>query len=420
MALSWRATLWLALALQGCATAVHLPDVPPPERIPERESRAAQADDDPDLLIELGAAYLAADRAAEAIPLLERARALAPERPNVAFFLGRAFADVDRASDAVEAYRTFALALPQGAARDHIEGRVRLLERRRFQAEVRDALRQEATLRTRGSPDASTVAVFPFAFSADDESLRPLARALSAILATDLAQSPRLRVVERQNVQALLDEVALGESSLVDRATAARGGYLIGAGRIVQGSISGTGDQIELTAAVVLAGDADPNARSVAERARLDELFAVQTRLSLEVFEALGVALTEAERAAVTRRPTQNLQALLAFGQGLESEARGDFAGATRSYSRALALDPDFREAAQRADDVDAADRAQETDFDGDLSILETEVGSAVVDAVLDRAGLRDPLQEALGIEGLGRGATRRIRFVFPRPGRGG
>jgi hypothetical protein len=83
--------------------------------------------------------------------------------------------------------------------------------------------------------------------------------------------------------------------------------------------------------------------------APLTDVLAAEKALAFRVFDALGVVLTPAERAAVERRPTANLAALLAYGRGVREEYDGDFRRAVDAYRRAAQLDPNFGAAATRA-----------------------------------------------------------------------
>lgn len=63
----------------------------------------------------------------------------------------------------------------------------------------------------------------------------------------------------------------------------------------------------------------------------------------------MGVQLTPAEQEAINQRPTQNIQAFLAYSRGLEAEDRGDYGAAQAAYNDAVTLDPSFRAASQGA-----------------------------------------------------------------------
>jgi len=64
----------------------------------------------------------------------------------------------------------------------------------------------------------------------------PLRKAMADVLITELSQNPRLRVVERDQLQALLDEQNLGTTKHIDSETAARVGRLLGARHMIFGS----------------------------------------------------------------------------------------------------------------------------------------------------------------------------------------
>ena len=70
---------------------------------------------------------------------------------------------------------------------------------------------------------------------AGDSGLQPLSRGLAELMATDLAMVRSLRLLERIQVGALLDEMKLGASGRADPTTAARVGRLLRAERMVQG-----------------------------------------------------------------------------------------------------------------------------------------------------------------------------------------
>jgi TolB-like protein len=261
------------------------------------------------------------------------------------------------------------------------------------------------------------VAVFPYQFVGADPDLRPLGRALAELLVTDLGVTPRLRVLERAQVQMLVDELRLAESGRVDAATAARGGRMLGAERVVHGSLDGSEAAIQLETSIVRVTDgawpgetapAAAGARAVqlSEADRLQQLIAMQKRLALRIFASLGVQLTEAERERVTRKPTENIMALIAYGRGLEAEDRGDFAAAARYFAESARLDPAFgaaRQSSQRA----TATAAAAGIGTGQLAALEPDFAPGPRDGAADEFFLpppmnRDAAAEILRTEGVG------------------
>jgi len=80
----------------------------------------------------------------------------------------------------------------------------------------------------------STLAVLYFDNQGNPE-LEPLKVGLAQMMITDLQGTDDVTVVERQKLQAVLDELELGHSGVVDKGTAAKVGELLGATHIVMG-----------------------------------------------------------------------------------------------------------------------------------------------------------------------------------------
>ena len=194
--------------------------------------------------------------------------------------------------------------------------------------------------------------MLPLRFSGGDSSLRPLERGLAELLTTDLARSTQITVLERARIQAVLDELALQQSGQTDSATNVRAGRILRAGRLVQGSILQLDEsQLRVDAAVV--DVPTTRVRGVAHDSdELEQLFALEKRIALELFDELGVTLTVAERNAIEQRPTRSLAAFLAYSRGLTAEDEGRYDDASSFYRDAIRLDPGFGEALQKDRDV--------------------------------------------------------------------
>lgn len=198
------------------------------------------------------------------------------------------------------------------------------------------------------SVPSRTLAVLPFTASGDS-SITPLRFGLPALLMSDLSVAPQLRLVERLQTDALLRELQLVETGIVDRATGPRVGRLVGARRLLLGDIvalpSGT---LQLSTRIV-----DVSAGSIQELASattpLDRILDAEKALAFQLFEQLGITLTPAQRARIEQRQTSQLAALVAYSKGVEAEARGDARGAQAGYLEATRLDPGFGAAARSA-----------------------------------------------------------------------
>jgi tetratricopeptide (TPR) repeat protein len=341
----------LALLVAGCATMSSVPTVSPAE-IPRLEARLEQWPNELPTMLRLGAAYREAGRLNESRTLLESVRQRTPTELSAAVQLGLTYEAQGFYGNARALYQEYIDRGPSPQLRDELRGRMPQLRKRELEQGIRDALRRESQLAA--APAPFTVGVFPFSYFGANPSLAPLDRALAELLTTDLGQVERLTVLERVHVQVLLDELALSASQRVDESTAARSGRILGAGRIVQGRIDGGEESLQIQALVVGVGSGQA-AAPVSESDALPRLFDLEKRLALAIIGSLGIELTPAERERINRRYTENLQALLAFGLGLEASDRGDYRAAAQHFAAALALDPGFELAREHAGTAQAA-----------------------------------------------------------------
>ena len=426
--LHWSAPVVLVsvLLLGGCAASGARPELPTPAQIPELETAARAPGADASVQLRLASAYQQADRAQDAAGVLEPLLQREPGNAAAAFQLGVAYEDLGRFADARRLYGEYLERSSSPELRRRVQGRLALLGRRELEAAVRTALAREQEL-ANVQPEARTVGVFPF-LTVTDEALRPLGRALSELLTTDLSQTDRLRVVERAQLQRLLDEIQLTETGATDPATASRAGRLVGAGQIVQGRIEGGEDALQVQALVVPVGGGPAGAAPIAQQGPIQQLFDIQTALALELYRRLGVELTVAERERVTQRPTENVQALLAFGFGLESEDASQWRAAVGQFQRAVDLDPDFDEARQHLAFAQSMAEASETtpeelslaaalEWDDLAEWIRLRQRFAGVDALVPTPEARDATVELLGLEGLERAIL--IDLIIRRPGGG-
>lgn len=102
--------------------------------------------------------------------------------------------------------------------------------------------------------EISTIAVLNFTNSSGDPQFDPLQESIAEALVTDLANRGGLQLVERSRLKALVMEIKLGMTGVIDEEQAARMGEQLGAKRVVLGSFSVHGDRIELNARIVDVG----------------------------------------------------------------------------------------------------------------------------------------------------------------------
>lgn len=329
----------------------------------------------------LGVAYYKAGRWAEARTVLTKARELAPKDGVVALYLGMAAEQQGDLATAREAYTSYLTVGRTSRTRTQLRARLAALTRQEIALAARASIANEAALASEpGAP--TTIAVLPLRFTGADSSLIPLERGLAELLVTDLSRSAKLTILERERVQALVSELQLAGTPAADPSVAPRSGRLLRAGRIVQGAILQLPNRgLDVNASVV---DVPTSAvaSSIQETDRLDALFALEKKVALRLFDALGVTLTPAERAQVDERPTRSMAAFLAYSAGLVAEDAGRLEEAQRLYESAARQDPAFRAAMQRQARVEAARLGgQLSTAQVEASIAGTSEGAVVASA---------------------------------------
>ena len=230
-----------------------------------------------------------------------------------------------------------------------------------------------------GATASGTLGVLPFRVSSGNAGMSALGYALADLLVTDLSRAPSLRLVERARLGDVLRELDLVSSGRIDSASAPRLGVLVRADRLVLGTLDTIGPD-ELRLAVRVA-DVSSGQVTVAidARASAADILAAEKAIAFRVFDALGVTLTPAQRVQVETRATGSLDALLAYGRGVEAELRGDPRRAADEFRRAHTIDPVFEQAGARSTTVRAQAEANRTPvLAPGVRVLDASVSGAV------------------------------------------
>ena len=105
------------------------------------------------------------------------------------------------------------------------------------------------TYQLEAAGDKPLIAVFAFEDDADEET--GIGANVSEMLITGLIQTEKFQVVERSQLDKILEEQALGQSGFLDQETAAQVGTLIGVDAVVVGNVGLLKTQIEIDGRLV-------------------------------------------------------------------------------------------------------------------------------------------------------------------------
>jgi tetratricopeptide (TPR) repeat protein len=344
----------------------------------------------------LGIWYYKQNRYAEARTALDMARKLDPKDGVSALYAGMAAEAMEDYTGAKDAYNTYLQVGKTRSVRSDISKRLVALSRKELHAAAKSAIANESRIAQQPG-DVNQVAVMPMTFSGTDQTLAPLGRGMTDLLIGDLARSSQVQLLERDRIQAIVDELALAQSGQTDAASSVRAGKLVRAGRVVQGAITQTGTRnLTVNAAVLNVASSQQQGRDVTASDVLDQIFAMEKNIALGIFDQLGVRLSAADRTALEQRPTRSLQAFLAYSNGLVAADNGRYDEAAKFFDQARSIDPGFAQALQKAQSARAAQQgAAVTNAKVESGLRGGSEGAAV--ATTSSTGIGSTLANAVG-----------------------
>lgn len=332
------APLVAALGLSACAAA--LPDVSPAD-IPRLQQEVAASPEDTNLQVQLGMAQFEAGDHETARTTLQGAIDAGNESGPALLYLGMANEELEDWAGARDAYDRYLTLGASGEAREEVRKRLTLIGRNLLRAQAQQALTQEAQIAGAASVTPQSVAVLPLAFNSPRAELEPLIFALSDMMTTDFAVSNALVVLERAQIQALLDEMSLTTSGYAEATTGARAGRMLRAEHVFQGVLTTLGENDLQTDADILNIPNTASAGELTESAILEQLFDMEKQIVIRTIrEVLAVELTPAEEQAILENRMDNVLAFLAFGRGLRELDQGNYAAAMAAFEESAELDP--------------------------------------------------------------------------------
>jgi TolB-like protein/cytochrome c-type biogenesis protein CcmH/NrfG len=189
-------------------------------------------------------------------------------------------------------------------------------------------------------PNNPSIAVLAFQNMSDDPNQEYFADGIAEDLITDLSKLSALFVSARNS-----SFQYKGQAIDIKRV-----GRELGVRYVVEGSVRRSGNQVRITAQLI---DAETGGHVWAERydGSLDDVFALQDRVTGQIIDALKVQLTPSERIAVDTHGTYNPLAYDAYLRGLGLLAERKYidtegnAAAQATFEEAIRLDPDYAQA---------------------------------------------------------------------------
>jgi tetratricopeptide (TPR) repeat protein len=283
----------------------------------------------------LGFAYLKTGNIDQAIEEFNTVLKAEPGEPYSILYLGIAYlnkGDYTKTITTWQAYRNS----KQPLVEKEIKRLMTLVLIAESQQLAKKAIVEEDKLQTVPLA-ANTVAVCYYQDLSPDKSMLAFQKGLAAMVITDLSKIESLNVIERLRLQALLEEMNLGQTGIVDAETAPRVGRLVGAENLVVGNLT-----FGINAATSLASASKENVMGsgICTEKRKD-FFKLPFCIVQEVADILKIDLKKQPKE-VRRIHTKNYDAFIYFGSALHMLDTGNWQKACDLFTEALKEDPQF------------------------------------------------------------------------------
>ena len=193
------------------------------------------------------------------------------------------------------------------------------------------------------SKPPKTLAILPFENNSvtEPELYSPLSNGLSAMLITDLKQmGTSLKLIERNKIAAILKEIALGQSGIVDQSTAIQAGRILGAQGIAFGSFMVLGRKVRIDARIIQVETSEViMAESITGAS--DGFLELEKELAQKIATSLKIAI--ASRTSSIARSEKGMEAAVYFARGVEALDGGREEEARKLFDQCIQLDPAYR-----------------------------------------------------------------------------
>jgi TolB-like protein len=200
----------------------------------------------------------------------------------------------------------------------------------------------------RGQDTRPGIAVLPFnnggSYGQGKEDFDALERGIAGMMISELSANPAARVVEREEIQRLLDEQNLGAQGRVDAATAAKIGKLVGARYMVMGMFVDFYGDFRIDVRLINTETSEV-VRTESEKMQRDHLFDMIRNIAARLMK--DASLPALPRQASDQHMSRQVptEALTYYSRALLYQDRGQKDKAVEMFNRALQIFPEYAEA---------------------------------------------------------------------------
>ncbi len=216
--------------------------------------------------------------------------------------------------------------------------------------------------------DPKTIAVLYFENNSivDKDKLDPLKKGLADMMITEMSKIKGLKVVERQRIQSIIEELNLNETDMVDKSTTQKMGKLLGAKVMLFGGFSNLfNDKLRIDVRLVRT-ETGETLKAEEETGELDEFLTMLQSLVKKIANDLEVKLSSEDEDRFEASKDGNFDGYITFAKALnfedqgkkmekmgkKPEAKSAYENAKSMYQKALEESNGYEPAKQKIDEM--------------------------------------------------------------------
>ncbi|MFQ5751995.1 MAG: hypothetical protein ACE5HI_08360 [bacterium] len=202
-------------------------------------------------------------------------------------------------------------------------------------------------------PGIQTIAIMDFENNSidDAEKYGNLGNALAKIIISDFAVLSKLRVVERERIQFIIDELELtakkvGGKNIMDPEYAPRVGKLLGAHSFVFGSFMRIGKTFRMDVRLVKT-ETGEIFKTASVEGKPDKILDLAKQLTVKITKDLKVKIEDVEKEKIEKLGKEDIpiEALALFGDAMSKANQEEYRDASVDLEAAIAMAPNFQKA---------------------------------------------------------------------------
>jgi len=216
--------------------------------------------------------------------------------------------------------------------------------------------------------DPKTIAVLYFENNSvvDKDKLDPLKKGLADMMITEMTKIKGIKVVERQRIQSIIEELNLNETDMVDKSTTQKMGKLLGAKVMLFGGFSNLfNDKLRIDIRIVRT-ETGETLKAEEETGELEEFLTMLQSLVKKIAADLDVKMTSEDEDRLEASKDGNFDGYVIYAQALnfedqgkklekqgkKTEAKSAYESARSMYQKAWDESDGYEPAKQKADEM--------------------------------------------------------------------